>query len=199
MSEDSVSYRSVGDQVPMRSRLLKAAAELFSSRGYYGSSLMDIALYCGVRKSTVFHYFPSKQALALETIQVLQTYCETSLLSCLQKKCVKSPEQKAIDFIEFIQEFFQHRKDSFLVNFIALELLDEADSPFNEPVQRYFATWKNVLLEILAPLHGKAAQDLASRSLLYLQGVQIMMKINQTPCAVRQIPHYLLEIWKVKP
>jgi len=196
MSKDSVSYRSVGDQVPMRTRLLKAASELFAKKGYHASSLMDIARHCGVRKSTVFHHFPSKEALALETVQLVQVYCESELANCLKSGLSKSPEQRAIDFIKFIQKTLQDRPEIFLVNFIALELVDKANSPFNQPIKTYFATWEQALLEILTSLQGKTrAPSLATWSLVYLQGMQMMAKINQDSAVFRQIPSYLLGLW----
>ena len=198
MSKDSVSYRSVGDQVPMKIRLLKAAAELFANKGYHGTSLMDIARYCDVRKSTVFHHFPSKESLALDTVQSLQSHLDTELALFLEKNRSKSPEQRSIDFIEFVQRFSEDRPDAFLVNFMALELVDEAGSSFNTPVQTYFATWMEAFEQLLTPLHDKQARELATRSLIYLQGVQLMIKIKQVPTAMRQISHYLLEMWKVK-
>ncbi len=76
MSASSVSYRSVGHQAPMRERMLKAASELFAQKGYHATSLADIAKGCCVQKPSLFHHFASKQALAIETIQNLESYCD---------------------------------------------------------------------------------------------------------------------------
>lgn len=51
-----------------RERLLKAAAAEFSRHGYAGASIAGISGAAGVSKSTVFHHFPSKQALYIEVI-----------------------------------------------------------------------------------------------------------------------------------
>lgn len=51
-----------------RQRLLGAAAAGFSSGGYAGTSIAEIARAAGMSKSTVFHHFPTKEALYLAVI-----------------------------------------------------------------------------------------------------------------------------------
>ncbi|HSH27844.1 MAG TPA: TetR/AcrR family transcriptional regulator [Wenzhouxiangella sp.] len=50
-------------------RLLEAAAATFSEGGYAASSIAAIARRAGLSKSTVFHHFPSKEALYLAVIR----------------------------------------------------------------------------------------------------------------------------------
>lgn len=50
-----------------RTQILEAAANLFASKGFRGTSTHDIAELVGIRQPTLFHYFPTKEAL-LETI-----------------------------------------------------------------------------------------------------------------------------------
>lgn len=51
-----------------RQRLLEAAAASFASGGYAGTSIAAIASAAEMSKSTVFHHFPSKEALYLAVI-----------------------------------------------------------------------------------------------------------------------------------
>lgn len=51
-------FRSSGQQ-----RVIAAAAKLFERRGFASSPIRDIAALAGIAKSTVFHHFPSKEAL----------------------------------------------------------------------------------------------------------------------------------------
>jgi AcrR family transcriptional regulator len=46
-----------------RQAVLDAALDLFSQRGYFGTSLRDVATAVGVRESALYNYFPSKDAL----------------------------------------------------------------------------------------------------------------------------------------
>lgn len=46
-----------------RQAILDAALQLFADRGYFGTSLRDIARLVGVRESALYNYFTSKEAL----------------------------------------------------------------------------------------------------------------------------------------
>jgi AcrR family transcriptional regulator len=46
-----------------RQAILDAALELFADKGYFGTSLRDIASVVGVRESALYNYFPGKEAL----------------------------------------------------------------------------------------------------------------------------------------
>ncbi len=47
----------------VRGRILEKAARLFASKGVEGTSLQEISDAVGVRKPSVLHHFPSKEAL----------------------------------------------------------------------------------------------------------------------------------------
>ncbi len=54
----------VKDQTPDTSeRIRRAAASLFRTRGFNGTSMHDLAAAVGITKSSVYHHFPRKQAL----------------------------------------------------------------------------------------------------------------------------------------
>lgn len=46
-----------------RQAVLDAALDLFAEKGYFGTSLRDVASAVGVRESALYHYFPGKDAL----------------------------------------------------------------------------------------------------------------------------------------
>jgi AcrR family transcriptional regulator len=47
-------------------RLRRVAAELFATRGYDGTSMADIADRLGLRKASLYNYYPSKEELLLD-------------------------------------------------------------------------------------------------------------------------------------
>jgi AcrR family transcriptional regulator len=51
-----------------RQAILDAALDLFAERGYFGTSLRDIAAVVGVRESAFYNYFDSKEALFTELL-----------------------------------------------------------------------------------------------------------------------------------
>jgi AcrR family transcriptional regulator len=56
-------------KVLMRTQLLDAAYKLFSTQGYAGTSLTDVAVLAGVGRTTVYEYFTNKQDLFLVLVE----------------------------------------------------------------------------------------------------------------------------------
>lgn len=50
-----------------RERILLVASELFATRGYHATTTREIAAAVGVRQPSLFHHFPSKEAI-LQTL-----------------------------------------------------------------------------------------------------------------------------------
>ena len=53
-----------------RERIRREAAALFRERGCNGTSMAELASAVGVTKSSLYHHFPSKQALLSEIIEL---------------------------------------------------------------------------------------------------------------------------------
>lgn len=54
--------------ITTRERILREASHQFAARGYFGSSTRDIAAKVGIRQPSLFHHFPSKQAIFQELL-----------------------------------------------------------------------------------------------------------------------------------
>lgn len=58
-----------------RHTILKAARELIQTRSYLGFSFQDLADRVGIRKASLYHHFPSKEALGVAVLeQAMATY-----------------------------------------------------------------------------------------------------------------------------
>jgi AcrR family transcriptional regulator len=59
----SGSARVRAKRARRRAEILHAALRAFRTKGYHGTTLDDIALQLGVRKTALYHYFPDKEAI----------------------------------------------------------------------------------------------------------------------------------------
>ncbi len=66
---------------PVRDAILSAARALFREQGFAATSTRQIAARVGLRQPSLFHYFPTKEAilreLALDTVSPVLTFIET--------------------------------------------------------------------------------------------------------------------------
>lgn len=58
----------MAEQQDTRQRILAAAGTLFASKGFHGTSTREIAARVGVRQPSLFHHFPTKQAILAELL-----------------------------------------------------------------------------------------------------------------------------------
>lgn len=95
---DASAHRRAGDEAVRRpgrpaggsgdrtrEQVLAAAVETFSRQGLAGSSMRDIALKARVRVSSLYHYFPSKEALYREIQERWQAEVRELVIGVLAK------------------------------------------------------------------------------------------------------------------
>lgn len=58
------------DAPTTRERIRREAAALFREKGFNGTSMAELAGKVGITKSSLYHHFPSKQALLAEIIEL---------------------------------------------------------------------------------------------------------------------------------
>ncbi|MDM0016363.1 TetR/AcrR family transcriptional regulator [Variovorax saccharolyticus] len=52
-----------------REQILRVARELIQTRSYLGFSFQDVADQVGIRKASLYHHFPTKEALGIEVLR----------------------------------------------------------------------------------------------------------------------------------
>lgn len=68
MGQTSVKQPAIADQADMRESLLATAVEMFSEKGFTGTSIRDIAREHGVSLSNIYYYFSNKEGLWREIL-----------------------------------------------------------------------------------------------------------------------------------
>ena len=63
----------------MRESILVAAVQLFAQYGYHAAPLRDIARLAGIQAASIYHHYPSKQALLVKIMETYMQRLNTSL------------------------------------------------------------------------------------------------------------------------
>jgi AcrR family transcriptional regulator len=177
MPDGSLLYQTVDIQAPTKDRLVKAAAKLFTLKGYCATSIDEIANACNIQKPSFYGHFPSKESIALATIESLHHYCQAKIFALAHATELEATVrlQQVSDAVEI---FFQERTDYALVGFLATQTIGVLNN-LTTPIQAYFNDWIIAFTSILTPFHGASnATKIAQRSLSLLQGTMLMERIN---------------------
>lgn len=86
-----------------RKSIVEKAAELYAERGFLGASLSDLAQVCGVSKSLIYHYYPSKEDILFE---VMHSHVATLLTATEAVAALSLPPKDALRAIT--TEFMKH-------------------------------------------------------------------------------------------
>jgi len=78
-----MSPRTTGPET--EARILSAAAECFSRRGFDATGVADVCTTAGVSKGAFYHHFPSKQAVFLALLNQWLTVLDEQLLAATQQ------------------------------------------------------------------------------------------------------------------
>jgi AcrR family transcriptional regulator len=58
------------ESINKKDKILEAARDIFFKKSFYEATMDDIALLSGVKKPTIYYYFPSKIDLASQLLEV---------------------------------------------------------------------------------------------------------------------------------
>ena len=167
-----------------RKKLYDTAARLFAAQGYHGTSLRDLAREMGLSKSSLYHYFDSKQELLY---RLLDDYISEALAE-IESFC--NQDIPALDklerFMRFYAGFYAHDQERLIL------LLNEVDRL--EPKRRR-------LLETKERRYLQAFKEILDQ--LRREGVMKELPLNLASFAFFGMVHYTYKWYRpegeVKP
>lgn len=85
-----------------RQKIMDAAEEVFSERGYYGSSLRDVSARSGASLGVLTHHFPSKELLFYEVVDR-----KLDLLKEIVRSSLETAKNEGGNYTDIIEAFIK--------------------------------------------------------------------------------------------
>lgn len=126
----SFHYLSNKTDITTKDRLLCSAIELFKANGYHNTTTRQISNSCDIKNASLFHYFRTKEEIAIESIKVLT-------------KCIKYLSAPTVSFTDSIHIFTADSKATCLPLALMFEMpgIPEIRSATND----YLMGWHSAL------------------------------------------------------
>jgi len=166
--------------VATRERILNAAYELISSKGYLGASTREIAKKAGVAEVTLFRHFKNKEGLFAE---VLRSFSSIPTLAELlpQLKWVSYEESVRILTVRFISRLEEVRDWIRILNTEVSVLPETLQNLYNDYMNQIFsllteffedAHTRRFIRDDLEPLYAARAFHSLVLGFFYVEGLR---------------------------
>jgi len=99
----------------MKETITRVAIELFHHKGYFATSISEIAGQCGIQKASIYYHYASKEALLYQihsaTMDDLTTYLQTNLADVDDiEPCMRAAVRSHVRF------HLERQKETFIAN-----------------------------------------------------------------------------------
>ena len=161
------------------------AAELFRERGYYGTTMAQVADACGLLKGSLYHHFPGKEALAIDVLERTHSHFYENIF-VITRHDAEDPKVTWEAMLQAIEDYFLETRGC-LMAAIGLEVSND-EPRFRSLIQHFFAEWVEVFSDLLAPIYGrKKAITQAQDLVIQIEGAVMWLHICDDPAPLKRI------------
>ncbi|KAA2243281.1 TetR/AcrR family transcriptional regulator [Chitinophaga agrisoli] len=141
----------------IREVIVGTATRLFYRQGYSNTGINQIVDEAGIAKSSLYHYFKSKEDLLMAYLEETGAKTHAALKAAADE--VNEPRDKVVAIFDYLEGLVQ-QKDFFGCNFlnIVYELPEDAVR-IREQVKYQKDTVRQLFAEILQPIHKERLAD----------------------------------------
>lgn len=168
MNKNSINLsRKEREQRARRNFILQAAEKLFAQRGFYGTTMSDLAASSEFSVGTLYNFFKSKEEVYYSLIMEKLDYMLKQLAQEINNLPPGLPQIKGL--IEGVCKFFQENKDFFRIFFAERFHLVSAVGPraMRELRRKYLAYIKLVKGIMVRAIKKKELEPLEPQRLSY--------------------------------
>lgn len=129
----------------MREQILAAAVQLFAEYGYHAAPLRDIARIAGIQAASIYHHYPSKQALLIEIMETHMVHLNNGLEHILRTHT--DPLQRLYQAIAHHIRLHTTYKSEFFIVDTELRSLEGESRPYILSLRDQYETLLQELLQ----------------------------------------------------
>lgn len=169
-----------------KTQILHEASRMLLSKGLNGFSLQELAAELNIKKASLFHHYPSKNALAVE----LYRFYQEAFVAWTQKYAHLSAEKQIITYAEKLTSWICEKQRVCPVGALSLEwsLVDPALQAEIKKLHLIQKEWLTKLFKIIQKEQGLRVplQDAVLGTMGMIQGSIQLARINNDPEMVKK-------------
>jgi TetR/AcrR family transcriptional regulator, transcriptional repressor for nem operon len=169
-----------------KTQILHEASRMLLSKGLNGFSLQELAAQLNIKKASLFHHYPSKNALAVE----LYRFYQEAFSSWTQKYAHLSAEKQILTYAEKLTSWICEKQRVCPVGALSLEwsLVDPALQAEIKNLHILQKEWLTRLFKIIQKERGLKVplQEAVLGTMGMIQGSIQLARINNDPGMVKK-------------
>ena len=165
-----------------KNELLHEASRMLLNRGLNGFSLQELADSLKIKKASLFHHFPSKNALAIE----LYRFYQASFLMWAKDHQHLAPEKMIVTYAEKLTTWICEKKRVCPVGALSLEW-HLVDPDLQVEIKKLHELQKEWLSKLFRKIPLKiSVNDAVLGTMALLQGSIQLARLNDDPSLVKK-------------
>ncbi|OTG73770.1 TetR family transcriptional regulator [Acinetobacter sp. ANC 4169] len=175
-----------------REQILNISALQFKRYGYAATSMEILAKACGLSKASFYYYYPSKEALLMDVLELTRQYLNTHLFRhCLEDGVCISQQFEQMH--ERAIRFFSDEVKGCLIGIISIEARYQS-AEILEKIRAIFQDWEMAFYQLFKmQLAEQEAKILAKQSLADYEGAILMYRLNDELFYLDQVKQRILK------
>lgn len=175
-----------------KEELLHEASRMLLSKGLNGFSLQELAFSLNIKKSSLFHHYPSKNALAVE----LYRFYQSAFIIWSEKYAHLKAEKQIITYAERLTSWICEKQRVCPVGALSLEweLVDQALQVEIKKLHDIQKEWLTKLFKSIQKEQGLRVpiQEAVLQTMGLIQGSIQLARINNDPnMVIKNLKSYL--------
>ncbi|TVR77567.1 MAG: TetR/AcrR family transcriptional regulator [Chitinophagaceae bacterium] len=163
-----------------REFILHQSLKIFRQKSFYNTTTSDIAAACGLQKGSLYHYFPSKEAIMIEVINYVHDFFSKEIFVHAYNEKLGA-KQRLEYIIDLTEDIFIGPDGGDVMGNIGVETARVVPE-FAAPIRSFFIDWKNALSFIFKSEYDEEiAAEYAEQSVAEIEGSILMMRIFNDP------------------
>ncbi len=171
------------ENINKKEKILEAARDIFFKKSFYEATMDDIALLSGVKKPTIYYYFPSKIDLASQLLEVNVKKIFEKISEIISKtNNIKQRIKMIVDF--YISLLEENSKIFIIMQRIGYDFMQKEDSKkkINELFEKLRKKQKkagDLFGEVILSSGKRVSGDLFLYSMIAALGRSIFEEVSQ--------------------
>ena len=163
-------------QKTTKDEIIMKSIEVFRQRGYYKTSMSDLASACGLQKGSFYHHFKSKEKLMQEVLTMVHSFYNKKVFSIAYEEDLTA-EERFIKLFEMQEPIITYDSSGCLFGNMTLESVS-SEMEFKEELKAFFSDWIAAFKHLYMEKHEEVvAEELAKQSVMEIEGALMMMRL----------------------